>query len=149
MNNMNEAGKRPLIILGSAVILLLLLSAWSLKADLFTDGFHIDKSVICLELDENRKPLHISSKIQYGSRQICLWLQYSKAKEGNHLDITWYYGKDKVLTEQLKLMTADGVKAFYLLREEGTPLPVGSYKAVISTPVKTLSEIKFDIVRRK
>ena len=149
MNNMNEAGKRPLIILGSAVILLLLLSAWSLKADLFTDGFHIDKSVICLELDENRKPLHISSKIQYGSRQICLWFQYSKANEGNHLDITWYYGKDKVLTEQLKLMTADGVKAFYLLREEGTPLPVGSYKVVISTPVKTLSEIKFDIVRRK
>ena len=149
MNNTNEAGKRPLIILGSAVILLLLLSAWSLKADLFTDGFHIDKSVICLELDENRKPLHISSKIQYGSRQICLWFQYSKAKEGNHLDITWYYGKDKVLTEQLKLMTADGVKAFYLLREEGTPLPVGSYKVVISTPVKTLSEIKFDIVRRK
>lgn len=72
-----------------------------------------------------------------------------QSKEGNHLDITWYYGKDKVLTEQLKLMTADGVKAFYLLREEGTPLPVGSYKVVISTPVKTLSEIKFDIVRRK
>ncbi len=145
----NKSAKRPLIFLGFSVILLLLLVTWSLKVGPFGSSFRVEQALICQELNDNRNPLYVSNSIPYGSRQICLWLQYSSAREGSHLEVSWYYGKDLVLSEPLKLMTKNGVRAFYLLREEGTPLPVGSYRVTVSTPDKVWSDIKFEVVRRK
>lgn len=146
---MATTGRRPLVFLGISVVLLILLSAWSLRGGLFGASFRIDKAVVCKELDDNRQPLRADEDIPYGSRQICLWFSYSSASEGSHVTVSWYYGKDLVLSESLKLMSKDGTRAFYLLRDEGTPLPVGSYRATVSTPARTWADIKFNVVRRK
>ncbi len=143
------SAKRPLVLLGFSVILLLLLATWSLKVGPFSSFFKVEEAVICQELGDNREPLLIGNSIPYGPSQICLWLKYSSAREGSHLEVSWYYGNELVLSEPLKLMTKDGVRAFYLLREEGTPLPVGLYRVAVSTPAKVWSDIKFEIVRRK
>lgn len=143
------SGSKPLIFLGALVVLLIVLSAWSLRGGSFGESFRIDKTVVCQELDDNRQPVKAQQDIPYGSRQICLWFKYSSASEGSHVQVSWLYGKDLVLTESLKLMTKDGTRAFYLLREDGTPLPVGSYTATVSTPARKWSEIKFNVVRRK
>lgn len=147
--NMDKSAKRPLVLLGLSVILLLLLVTWSLKVGPFSSFFKVEEAVICQELGEDREPLLIGNIIPYGPSQICLWLKYSSAREGSHLEVSWYYGNELVLSEPLKLMTKDGVRAFYLLREEGTPLPIGSYRVNVSTPAKVWSDIKFEIVRRK
>ena len=147
--NLDKSSKRPLVLLGLSVILLLLLVAWSLKAGPFSSFFKVEEALICQELGDNREPLFVSKSIPYGQSQICLWLKYSSAREGSHLEISWYYGKELVLSEPMKLMTKDGIRVFYLLREEGTPLPVGSYRVTVSTPAKVWSDIKFEIVRRK
>ena len=147
-NYQDSYGKRPLILLGVAVIILVALIVVSLKSGLLGSTFRIDKAVVCVELDRNRLPHKVMNTIQYGTRQVCLWFQYSSASEGNHLEVSWYYGKDLVLSEPLKLMTKDGVRAFYLLREEGTPLPVGKYRVTISSPTKRLSELDFEIIRK-
>ena len=97
-------------------------------------SFKVDEALICQELDGNREPLLVGSSIPYGPSQICLWLKYSSARQGSHLEVSWYYGEDLVLSEPLKLMTKDGVRAFYLLREEGTSLPVGTYRVTVSAP---------------
>jgi len=143
------SGSKPLIFLGALVVLLILLSAWSLRGGTFVKSFRIENAVVCQELDENRQPLNVRQNVPYGSRQICLWFKYSSASEGSRVQVSWRYGKDLVLTESLKLMTKDGVRAFYLLREDGTPLPVGAYTVTVSTPAKKWSEIKFNVVRRK
>lgn len=147
--NMDKSAKRPLVLLGLSVILLLLLVTWSLKVGPFSSFFKVEEAVICQELGEDREPLLKGNIIPYGPSQICLWLKYSSAREGSHLEVSWYYGNELVLSEPLKLMTKDGVRAFYLLREEGTPLPIGSYRVNVSTPAKVWSDIKFEIVRRK
>ncbi|MDD4160448.1 MAG: hypothetical protein PHO18_05825 [Synergistaceae bacterium] len=147
--NTDKSAKSPLVLLGLSVILLLLLVTWSLKVGPFSGFFKVEEAVICQELGDNREPLLISNSIPYGSSQICLWLKYSSAREGSHLEVSWYYGDELVLLEPLKLMTKNGVRAFYLLREEGTPLPVGAYRVKVSTPAKVWSDIKFEIVRRK
>ena len=147
--NTDKSAKRPLMLLGFSVILLLLLVTWSLKVGPFSSFFKVEEAVICQELGNNREPLLVSNSIPYGPSQICLWLKYSSAREGSHLQVSWYYGNELVLSEPLKLMTKDGVRAFYLLREEGTPLPVGSYRVTVSTPAKVWSDIKFEIARRK
>lgn len=147
--NMDKSAKRPLVLLGLSVILLLLLVTWSLKVGPFSSFFKVEEAFICQELGEDRAPLLIGNIIPYGPSQICLWLKYSSAREGSHLEVSWYYGNELVLSEPLKLMTKDGVRAFYLLREEGTPLPIGSYRVNVSTPAKVWSDINFEIVRRK
>ena len=147
--NTDKSAKRPIMFLGFSVILLLLLETWSLKVGPFSSFFKVEEAVICQELGDNREPLLIGNSIPYGPSQICLWLKYSSAREGSHLEVSWYYGNELVLSEPLKLMTKDGVRRFYLLREEGTPLPVGSYRVTVSTPAKVWSDIKFEIARRK
>lgn len=147
--NSDNKAKRPLILLGFSVILLLLLVAWSLKIGPFSSFFKVEEALICQELGGNREPLLVGNSIPYGPSQICLWLKYSSAREGSHLEVSWYYGNELVLSEPLKLIAKDGVRAFYLLREEGTPLPVGGYRVTVSTPAKVWSDIKFEITRRK
>ena len=148
MDVSDRSAKRPFIILGASVVLLTVLVALSLNSGVFGNSLHIDKLIICLELDENRMPLRVSDSIPYGPRQICLWLQYASAREGSHLEVSWYYGKERVLSEPFKLMKKDGVKAFYLLREAGTPLPPGKYKVVVSTVTGELSNAAFEILKR-
>ena len=147
--NNNKSAKRPLLLLAFSVVFLLLLVTWSLKVGPLLSSFKVDEALICQELDGNREPLLVGSSIPYGPSQICLWLKYSSARQGSHLEVSWYYGEDLVLSEPLKLMTKDGVRAFYLLREEGTSLPVGTYRVTVSAPDKVWADIKFEIVRRK
>lgn len=143
-----NSGNRPLILLGAAVVILAALVAVSLKAGLLGGQFKIDKAVVCVELDRERRPNKVMEKIPYGTRQVCLWFKYSNAPEGNHIDISWYYGKDLFQSESLKLMTKNGERAFYLLREAGTPLPIGKYRVTISSPTKKLSDLQFEIARK-
>ena len=144
-----SSGRRPLLLLGAAVVVLVILSVISLRTGLLGSSFSIDKAVVCIELDSNRLPHKVRQTIQYGVRQVCLWFQYSSAPEGNHLEISWYYEDEKVLSESLKLMTKDGMRAFYLLEEEGTPLPAGKYRVTISSATKVLSSLDFEIIRKK
>ena len=147
--NTDKSAKRPIMFLGFSVILLLLLVTWSLKVGPFSSFFKVEEAVICQELGDNREPLLIGNSIPYGPSQICLWLKYSSAREGSHLEVSWYYGNELVLSEPMKLMSKDGIRVFYLLREEGTSLPVGLYRVTVSTPAKVWSDINFEIVRRK
>ena len=135
------------MLLGAAVVVLVILSVVSLRTGLLGNSFSIDDAVVCIELDANRLPHKIRETIQYGVRQVCLWFKYSSAHEGSHLEISWYYENEKVLAESLKLMTKDGMRAFYLLQEEGTPLPEGKYRVDISTATRVLSSLNFEIVR--
>lgn len=133
--------------MGCSVVLLLLACSWSLRYDIFSDALHIDDSAVCMDLDEGRQPLRKNANIPFGTRQVCLWFKYSKGYEGCHIKVAWYFNGNLMWLEQQRLMVKNGVKAFYLLREDGTPLPNGKYKILISTPTKVLSEIPFAILK--
>ncbi len=144
-----SSGRRPLLLLGAAVVVIVISAVICLRAGLFGGSFSIDNAVVCIELDRNRRPHKVRQSVQYGVRQVCLWFQYSSAPEGNHLEISWYYEDEKVLSESLKLMTEDGMRAFYLLQEEGTPLPAGKYRVTISSATKVLSSLDFEIIKKQ
>ena len=148
-NTGDDRGGKSLVILGAVVVVLVALIAVTLKTGLIGSSFRIDKAVVCVELDKNRLPRKVMETLPYGIRQVCLWFRYSSAPEGNHLEVAWYYDKQLVLSEPIKLMSKDGERAFYLMREEGTPLPTGKYRVVISSSTKKLSEIEFSIVKKK
>ena len=62
--NTHMSEKRPLVLLGFSVILLLLLVTWSLKVGPFSSFFKVEEAVICQELGDNREPLLIGNSIK-------------------------------------------------------------------------------------
>ena len=143
-----ESGKRPLVLLGFVVVLLILSVILSFKFGPFKSSFRVEEALICQELDGSRQPLRVGNNIPYGVRQVCLWLKYVSAREGAHLDVSWYYEKDQVLSEKIGLTVVDGVRAVYLLREEGDALPSGNYGVTISASGRVCAEIDFCIEKK-
>ncbi|MDO4988133.1 MAG: hypothetical protein Q4E17_03795 [Synergistes sp.] len=143
-----QSGKKSLAILAVAVIILVVFTVLSIRLSK-GQPFTIDKAVICVELDSNRKPYKLRDVIRYGTRQVCLWFRYSNATEGSPLNVSWYYGENLVVSEHLKLISKDGSKAFYLLKEDGAPLPVGSYRVAVSSTAGQIDELKFAIEKKK
>lgn len=144
----NGPGKRPLVFLGVTVILLILSAVISFKVRPFRSSFRVEEVLICQELDGSHQPLLVGNSIPYGARQVCLWLKYAFARDGSFLEVSWYYDKDMILSERVGLASKDGARAFYLLKEEGTPLPQGNYRVTVSTAAKQWSEISFHIDKK-
>lgn len=146
--NSSDVSKKPLIVLGVVVIVLILLCVVSFKRGIIGRAFKIEKAVVCVELDSDKRPRKIRDVMTYGTKQACLWFNYSSASEGNRLEVEWYYNDSLVLSDPVKLMTKDGVRAFYLLHEGGTPLPAGKYTVKIIAPTKELCSVNFKIVKK-
>lgn len=144
----NRLGERPLVFLGIAVVLLILSAVISFKARPFRSSFRVEEVLICQELDGSRQPLRVGNSISYGARQVCLWLKYASVQEYGYLNVSWHYEEDLILSERVGLASKDGERAFYLLKEEGTPLPQGNYRVAISTAAKQWSEISFNIYKK-
>lgn len=141
--------KRSLIFLGITVVLLIFLAILSVKAEPFRSSFSVDEVIISQELDGSRKPTRIGNIIPSGVRQVCLWLEYSSAREGSYLEVSWLYQNEIVLSERVGLTAKDGVRAFYLLKDSGDALPIGNYSVTVSTAAKKWSEINFSIEQIK
>lgn len=141
----NVSGKGPLVFLGIVIILLILSAVISFRAGPLRSSFNVEEALICQELDGAHRPLKVGNSIPYGARQVCLWLKYTSAREGSYLEVSWYYENDLILSERVGLTVKDGERAFYLLQEEGSPLPAGNYAVVISTAARLRSEISFHI----
>lgn len=131
------------------VAVLALAAVLFLKAELLGEAFCIKKVVICPKLDRTRSPLDAGGTIYHGLKSVALWLEYVSARDGTPVDVSWYYEDEPVLLETFKLVAGDGARCFYLLKDNGAPLPVGKYRVTVSTPAKLWSDKEFEIVKRK
>ena len=122
----------PIFFLGVLVFILVICVSWSFRESNFIAGsFKIEKVEICEELDENLQPLNVDKNMPSDSQQVCIWFSYSKARRGDSIEIEWFSGENMIQKEILRLAEPKGVKAFYLLREDGSPLESGFYSVRI------------------
>ena len=123
----------PIIFLGVLVSILVVCVSWSFRKSNFIAGsFKIDEVQICDELDENLQPINIDINMPSDSQQVCIWFSYSSARRGDLIEIAWYREENMIQREKLRLAEPKGVKAFYLLRDDGSSLESGSYSVRIS-----------------
>ena len=123
----------PLILVGLLALALMALLSWSLRKNDFASGsFKMKEVRICEELVENLKPVSADRNISSGSQQVCLWFDYSGARRGDAIEISWYRDDDMIQRETVRLSAPEGVRAFYLLREDGSPLEPGYYSVAIN-----------------
>jgi hypothetical protein len=107
--------------------------SWSSRsADIIAGSFTIDEIQICEELDEELKPIGGARNMPAGSPQVCLWFVYSRGRRGDSVDITWYLNERIIQNETIRLTEAKGTRAFYLIREDASPLDAGFYSVSIS-----------------
>jgi hypothetical protein len=112
--------------------MLMVIVSWSFRADNVVAGsFRLEDIQICDELDDNKMPLNAGRVFPGGAKQVCLWFKYLSAREGDSLEIFWKYGNRVIQRDSYRLSEQRGTRAFYLLKEDGSPLPSGSYTVVI------------------
>jgi hypothetical protein len=85
------------------------------------------EAAVCEGLNEDLAPVGAGNSFHYGVRQIGLWFRYRSARKGDTVQVEWFYGSHLVFRESFVLQPMEGIRAFYLVREDGTPLPPGEY----------------------
>ncbi|MCL2683988.1 MAG: hypothetical protein FWE55_01985 [Synergistaceae bacterium] len=123
----------PIVLLGVMVLILMVFVSLSFRKSNFIAGsFRIDEVQICDELDETLRPVSVEKNMPPDSQQVCVWFSFSRARRGDSIEIAWYRDDSVIQKEILRLSEPRGVKAFYLLREDGTSLESGLYSVRIS-----------------
>lgn len=143
------AGKRKpflLIVIFFATILAIL-SFWVIQQNSNKPGesLMIQNLVISTELDDKLRLTGSVSRFPYGARQVCLRFDYTRAIEGSDIRILWFMGEKLVQSDTYTLSTPSGSKIYCLVRENGQPLPKGSYSIGILYRTERLPDFRFEI----
>jgi len=140
-------GKKPLIILIIIIIVLLLSVLWSVnKVGGYVGSVSIPKAYLCKEIQQNITPVPFTENLYPDQKQVCIWFEYERAKSGDKIKISCYKDKELISEQFATLTTKNGVRAFYLMRSDGTTLPLGKYRVVLSSSTKVWYEFAFEVV---
>jgi hypothetical protein len=105
----------------------------SFRADnVIAASFKLDDVRICEELDDGLNPVNPGTVLSGDTKQVCLWFKYSRAREGDSLEIIWGFSGQMVQKDSYRLQESEGTRAFYLLKEDGGALPGGTYSVSIA-----------------
>ena len=133
-----------LVVFFAAV--LLLLSFWVIRqnSNKPSESLLIHDVVISTEVDDANRLTGAVSRFPYGSRQICMRFNYSKASEGTEVRILWFLGDKLVQSDSYVLSASSGSKIYCLTLENGQPLPKGSYSVSIMNKAES-TDFRFEI----
>jgi hypothetical protein len=122
-----------LLLLGIALVVLIFLLSRSFRADNIVAGpFQIEEIQICEELDDAMRPIQIhEGRFPGGTKQVCLWFRYSKARTGDMLEIQWEREDYLIQRETMRVTASEATRAFYLMKEDGQELPGGYYRVLL------------------
>ena len=144
---MSEKRKPFLFIVVFFATILPLLSFWVIRQNSSKPGesLMIHNVVVSSEMDSRLRLTGAVSRFLYGSRQVYLRFDYSKATEGSEIRILWFMGDKLVQSDTYTLSTPSGSKIYCLVRENGQPLPKGSYSIGILYKTERIPDFKFEI----
>ncbi|WP_213698736.1 MULTISPECIES: hypothetical protein [unclassified Acetomicrobium] len=143
---MDDATKKPLIFILAVAILLVPSFVVTVRSDMISGAIEITNIIVCEDLTSDLVPVNVvssSSGFSYGITQVCVAFTY---RGSSYFDscVEWYYEGDLIHNESVYL-DGEGVKVFYLLRDDGTPLKKGLYEFYITCKGVRLADISFSI----
>lgn len=126
---------------------LVALIVWQHAHRSLTGPVTITGAVVCRELDESSSPVGGGPLFKWGGRQVCLIFNYEAPRPGVSMDVVWSFQNQVIFRESIRIGDTGGVRAFFLLREDGSPLPVGEYDVCIASGGRELFCVPFSVVR--
>ena len=136
-----------LFLLVLFTFVLTLLSFWVVRQSSVRPGesFMISNVTINVDLHDRRFLTGTVSRFPYGSRQVCLYFDYSRVEEDGEIQVVWRWGDKVVQSETYPLPAPSGSRMYCLLQESGVPLPRGKYTVDILYRSETIPEFRFEI----
>ncbi|MDR2522538.1 MAG: hypothetical protein LBC93_02395 [Synergistaceae bacterium] len=127
--------------------LLLLLAFWAIRRNSgsFSNSLVVYNVVVSTELDDKSNLMEVVSRFSYGARQVYLRFEYSKIEEEGEVIILWHMGEKLVQSDVYSLPGPSGTKVYSLVRENGQPLPRGTYAVTMLNGPKPLLNSTFEI----
>ena len=141
-----------LIALGVFVLILMFFLSWSFRSgNVIAGSFQVDDIQICEDIDDNMKPVRRGVVLPGGVSRACLWFQYSKAREGDSLEIIWSHEDHTLQKDVFRIAKQSGVRAFYLMKEDRSPLPPGDYtvELICNGKKKTVREFAIQALKNE
>lgn len=86
-----------------------------------------------------------ASRFAYGTRQVCLRFDYSRLEKDVPVMILWDMEGRRIQAESYELAAPSGTKMYCLLKEDGSPLPRGSYAVTIQCGPELAPTFHFEI----
>ncbi len=142
---MNVSSRFPLVFVFSATVLSALLLGWALRGSGIVKNCEIYDVSVCEELDEQLRPVGGGSPFCFGIRQLGVRFRFRLARQGESLQVRWLYQNHLIHEESLSVESTEGVKAFYLVREDGAPLPAGEYFVSIAEGGRQAFRLDFSV----
>ena len=135
--------KRPLLALFVCIVVVLLLSVlWSAnKVGGYVGSVNIPRAYVCREIEHDKVPFPVTSKLYPDQRQICIWFEYEDANKDDKIKIVCYRDQQEIIRQQVVPAGKNGIRAFYLVKNDGAPLPVGKYRVTLSTATKSWNTV--------
>lgn len=142
---MRGSSRFPLVFVFSATVLSALLLGWALRGSGIVANCEIHDVSVCEELDEQLRPIGGGSPFCFGIRQLGVRFRFRLARQGESIQVRWFYQNHLIHEEALSVEASEGVKAFYLVREDGAPLPVGDYHVSVAEGGRQAFRLDFSI----
>ena len=142
---MKKSSRFPLAFVFSATVLSALLLGWALRGSGIVASCEVLDVSVCEELDEQLRPLGGGSPFSFGIRQLGVRFRFRLARQGESLQVRWFYQNHLIHEESLSVESSEGTRAFYLVREDGAPLPVGEYGVTISEGGRQAFRLDFSV----
>ena len=144
---MNKEKKPFVLLVIFFATVLLLLSFWVIRqnSNKPSESLLIHDVVISTEVYDTKRLTGAVSRFPYGSRQICMRFNYSKATEGTEIRIVWFMGDKLIQSDSYALPAPAGTKIYCLALETGHLLPRGSYSVGILDKSERVSDFRFEI----
>jgi hypothetical protein len=135
---------KSVLALYAGAFVLFLMSLWVFGAGSFVDRLEVFDAVSCADLSDSMEPQEVSSEFPRDVRQVCIFFRYRSPGE-EQVVIIWSHRGKVIQKEMLTLHKGDGRKAFYLLKEDGSPLPPGDYDVSVIWGIRRLGSVRFKV----
>ncbi|MEA3284091.1 MAG: hypothetical protein U9Q00_03815 [Synergistota bacterium] len=107
----------------------------------------IERVVVCVDVDDSGVPYGVGGRFSFGIRQLCMVMDSTGGEEDDSVRLRWYY-RGQLIHEEIQLLGdgRDESRMFYLLREDGAPLPLGAYEIQVDLNDRPIRRIPFAVV---
>lgn len=144
---MSEKRKPFLLLLVFFALVLTALSFWVVRENSVkpSQSFMISNVAVNVDFENRQFLVGTVSRFAYGARQVCVRFDYSRVEEGSQIEVVWDWGEKRIQTEIYDLPAPSGSRMYCLLKEDGSPLPRGSYTVGIIYRSEPMPKFHFEI----
>ncbi len=107
-------------------------------------NFSLDEAVICVDVDDSAIPWGVGDRFEFGVRQLCVLMGYSGGDD-DLVRFSWFF-RGQLIHEEIQILDdQSNYRMFYILREDGSPLPPGAYSVQIDVNDRLAKRMAFSV----